>query len=135
MSAPIDALIALSKARNSSDRAKVMKKHASVELKALLALALMEPPIWSSDFPTPPQLVQTRIFSDQNWYFAITEFASKATSRSLTFGDAVTHLERILAFATTSQRDWTKRILSGNLGFPLSKWDVQNAFGDLHSIP
>jgi hypothetical protein len=40
-------------------------------------------------------------------------------------------LAQILTTSTPSQRVWTDRILSGDLGFPLSKWDVQNALGAL----
>lgn len=134
MAAPIDALIALQKAKNNSERLRVMKRHASVELKALLRVALMEPPLWPYEFPEPASLVQMRIFSDLNWYDNLLRFAERVEKGELARFEIQGELARILGLSTPSQRDWTRRILSGDLGFPLSKWDVKNAMGDLHAL-
>lgn len=135
MIAPIDALIALEKARNNSERMRVLKRFSSIELKVLLGLALREPPFWPRAFPDTGTHVQARIFSDLNWFDGLTRFTEKLERNELAGFEAQGELARILGLSTASQRQWTMRILGGDLGFPLTKWDVKNAMGEIHNLP
>jgi hypothetical protein len=134
MHTTIDAFIALQKARNNTERMRVLKRYSSMELKVLLGIALREPPLWPYEFPAPAELAQTRIFSDLNWHDNLTRFAERLVKKELAHFEAQGQLSYMLGVSTPSQRDWTMKILSGDLGFPLTKWDVKNAMGNIPHI-
>lgn len=130
----IQALESLERARSSGDRAKVLRRFSSAELKAVLRLAFGEP-LWTAEdgpFPEAPTRVNQRIFSDLNWYNALMDLQSRS-DLAVFFprGDKHALVGWTLGMCQPQQRKWAERILTGDLGFAMSKWDVQNVLGTL----